>query len=102
MRYFGSVGKIVLYLGIGCAIQAAFYADLPVRSLFIGDQALSAYAHILAWPLFVALYMLSWMGWFLLAVFCIALLVIAAIWCVEQHEHRQKNKANQKKSVDRT
>lgn len=70
--------RTICYLGIGLAIEAFCYQqDLPIRSLVDGSAPFSVFAHILAWPLFVLLWLLSAGMW--LVVGLVALVVVCAM-----------------------
>ena len=51
MRLINSLFFFVVYLGLGLLTLVALVDDLPMRQILPGIAPLSAYAHILAFPL---------------------------------------------------
>lgn len=57
--------SILLYLGLGLAVQVIGYSDTTFRTLLSTDASLSTWAHILAWPLFLMLLCGYYFLWFM-------------------------------------
>lgn len=86
------ISCVLLYVGLGFAVQAIGYGDVTFRTLASPDASVSTWAHILAWPLFLMLLCGYYMLWVLAAALVIGALVVAYM-AFNDYRQRQRNLA---------